>query len=176
MSKINTNIKQIRENQRLTQSEFSDILGVSRSTITKIEGGMIELSKKMLLKLQNSFPKEFNLPYDDSNMIGNDNESDIIISVISANLGRIEQVKEVIKAMSLNTDYSYNETKFLNRFLLSSKRLDFDANYLIFEDKSIKYEYRFLIDFLKITKECLYSIYEDLFDFSSVKYLYRNEL
>ena len=38
----------------------------------------------------------------------------------------------------------------------------------------IKYEYKFLIDFLKITKECLFSIYEDLLNFSSVKYLYYN--
>lgn len=59
MNKINIDIKQIRENQRLTQSEFSDILGVSRSTITKIEGGEVKLSKKMIEKLRISFPFEF---------------------------------------------------------------------------------------------------------------------
>lgn len=174
MNKKTIDIKQIRENQRLTQTEFSEILGVSRSTIVKIESGEVELSKKMIEKLQNSFPKEMGISFDDSNLIGNENESDILISVIITNLGRIEQVKEVIKAMSSNTTYSYNETKFLNRFLLSSKSLDFEKNYLIFEDKSMKYEYKFLIDFLKITKECLFSIYEDLLNFSSVKYLYYN--
>lgn len=59
MNKINIDLKQIRENQRLTQSEFSDILGVSRSTITKIEGGEVKLSKKMIEKLRISFPFEF---------------------------------------------------------------------------------------------------------------------
>lgn len=172
MSKINIDLKQLRESQRLTQKEFCEILDVSRSTITKIEAGDVKLSKKMLLKLKNSFPKEFGLPYDKSNLIGNDNESDILITVISTNLGRIEQVKEVIKAMSLNTEYSYNETKFLKRFLSTSKRLDFDNKYLVYQNNFVKYEYKFLIDFLLISKDCLFSIYEDLFDFSSVKYLY----
>jgi transcriptional regulator with XRE-family HTH domain len=63
MNKINIDLKQIRENQRLTQSEFSDILGVSRSTITKIEGGDVKLSKKMIEKLRASFPFEFDKSY-----------------------------------------------------------------------------------------------------------------
>lgn len=59
MNKNNIDIKQIRENQRLTQTEFSKILQVSRSTITKIEGKEIELSKKMIEKLKVCFPFEF---------------------------------------------------------------------------------------------------------------------
>jgi DNA-binding XRE family transcriptional regulator len=59
MDKKNINIKQIRENQRLTQTEFSKILDVSRSIIVKIESGEVELSKKMLAKLKVCFPFEF---------------------------------------------------------------------------------------------------------------------
>jgi DNA-binding XRE family transcriptional regulator len=59
MDKINIDIKQIRENQRLTQTEFSKILGVSRSTIVKVEGGEVNLSKKMIEKLRTCFPFEF---------------------------------------------------------------------------------------------------------------------
>ena len=171
MSKININLKQIRENQRLTQSEFGNILGVSRSTITKIEAGEVKLSKKMILKLQNSFPKEMGLPYEKDGLIGNDNDSDILITIIATNLGRIDQVKELIKKMCINTDFTYDEDKFLQQFIRTSERLNLSENSILF-NKPIKYEYRFLIDFLNISKECLFSIYEDLYNFSSVKYHY----
>ncbi|SHL81395.1 helix-turn-helix domain-containing protein [Flavobacterium chilense] len=171
MDKKDVNLKQIRESQRLTQSEFGEILGVSRSTITKIEAGEVKLSKKMILKLQNSFPKEMGLPYEKSGLIGNENESDILITIIATNLGRIDQVKDLIKAMCINTDYTYDEDKFLQQFLRTSDRLNLNENNILFS-KSIKYEYRFLIDFLNITKECLFSIYEDLYNFTSVKYHY----
>ena len=52
MNKNNIDLKQIRKNQGLTQDEFSDILKVSRSTITKIEGGSLKLSKNMITKLR----------------------------------------------------------------------------------------------------------------------------
>jgi hypothetical protein len=126
----------------------------------------------MIGKLKESFPKELGLPFDNSNMIGNENESDILITVICTNLGLIEQAKEVIEKMTLNTDYVYTEIKYLKRFLATCKRLNFHENNLIFERDSIKYNYRFLNDFLIITKDCLFSIYEDLFNFASVKYLY----
>lgn len=172
MDKINIDIKQIRENQRLTQTEFSKILGVSRSTIVKIEGGEVKLSKKMTLKLEEAFPKELNLPFDNSGFIGGDTDSEILITIISTNLGTIDHVKELLKKMSLNTDYTYSDPVFLKRFLSTSKRLNFEENELIFEGDSIKYNYRFLIDFLAITKECVFAIYEDLFNFSTIKYLY----
>lgn len=171
MDKINIDIKQIRENQRLTQTEFSKILGVSRSTIVKIEGGEVKLSKKMIEKLKNSFPKEMGLPYEKDGLIGNDDESDILITIIATNLGTIDQVKEIIKKMCVDTDYTYDENKFLKQFIRTSDRLSLSENSILF-NKPIKYEYRFLIDFLNITKECLFSIYEDLYNFSSVKYLY----
>lgn len=175
MNKKEIDLKKIRENQRLTQSEFGKILGVSRSTITKIEGGEVKLSKKMIQKLENSFPKDLGLPYDSSNWIGNENESDILTTIISTNIGQIEQVKEVIKAMCTDTEFVYEEDRFLNKFLISSKKSNFEQNRFYFENNSAKYEYKFLLDFLNITKDCLFSIYEDLFTFSSVKYLYRKD-
>ena len=48
-----------RENQKLTQSEFAEKIGVSRSTIAKIENGNSKISKKFLLKLEDSFPNEW---------------------------------------------------------------------------------------------------------------------
>lgn len=172
MNKINIDIKQIRENQRLTQSEFAEILGVSRSTITKIEGGEVQLSKSMLKKLEINFPENLGLPYDNSNLISNENESDILIGLIALNLGRIEEVKRTIKKMSLNTDYEYTNEVFLSSFLATSQRLNFSKNEQIFNSVSVKYNYRFLQDFLTISKSCLFSIYEDLFNFASIKYLY----
>jgi transcriptional regulator with XRE-family HTH domain len=171
MDKINVDLKQIRENQRLTQTEFSKILGVSRSTIVKIESGEVKLSNKMIEKLQNSFPKEMGLPYEKEGLIGSDNDSDILITIIATNLSRIDQVKEIIKEMCINTDFTYDQDKFLHQFIRTSERLSLSENSILF-NKPIKYEYRFLIDFLYITKECLFSIYEDLYNFSCVKYLY----
>jgi transcriptional regulator with XRE-family HTH domain len=170
MNKNNIDLKQIRENQRLTQTEFSKILGVSRSTITKIEGGEVKLSKKMIEKLQNSFPKELGLPYDDSNLIGNENESDILITIICTNLGSIDIAKQLIKIMVDDSEYTFEEHLHLYKFLSTCKRVDFEKYNSIFDSKSNKYEYRFLLDFLNITKDCLFSIYEDLFAVSVNKY------
>jgi transcriptional regulator with XRE-family HTH domain len=171
MDKINIDIKQIRENQRLTQTEFSEILGVSRSTIVKIEGGEVKLSKKMIEKLQNSFPKELGLPYDDSSFImGIDNDSDVLLSIISTNLGCIDMAKQLIKIMVNESEYTFEEHLHFYKFLSTCKRVDFEKYNSIYHSKSNKYEYRFLIDFLNISKECLFSIYEDLFSFNVSKY------
>lgn len=51
-------IKQLRENKNLTQSELAEKLGVSRSIIAKIESKEIDISKKIMEKLINSFPEE----------------------------------------------------------------------------------------------------------------------
>lgn len=171
MNKKNIDLKQIRENQRLTQSEFSKILGVSRSTITKIEGGEVKLSKKMIEKLEISFPKEMGIPYDDSNLItGNENDSDVLITIISTNLGSIDVTKQLIIIMANESEYKFEENLHLYRFLSTCKRVEFEKNNTLFSSKSNKYEYRFLIDFLNITKDCLFSIYEDLFAVSFNKY------
>jgi DNA-binding XRE family transcriptional regulator len=171
MDKNNIDLKQIRENQRLTQTEFSKILDVSRSTIVKIEGGEVKLSKKMIEKLQNSFPKEMGMPYDDSNLItGNENDSDVLITIISTNLGSIDVAKQLIRIMANESEYKFEENLHLYRFLSTCKRVDFEKNNSLFNSKSNKYEYRFLIDFLNITKDCLFSIYEDLFAVSFNKY------
>jgi transcriptional regulator with XRE-family HTH domain len=171
MDKKNIDIKQIRENQRLTQTEFSKILGVSRSTIVKIEGGEIQLSKKMIEKLQNSFPKELGVPFDDSSLItGNENDSDVLITIICTNLGSIDVAKQLIKIIANDSKYKFEENLHLYRFLSTCKRVGFDENNSLFNNKSHKYEYRFLLDFLNITKDCLFSIYEDLFAVSVNKY------
>lgn len=173
MDKKNIDLKQIRENQRLTQTEFSEILEVSRSTITKIEGGEVKLSKKMIEKLQNAFPKEMGVPYDDSNIIGNENESDILITIISTNLGSIDIAKQLIKIIVDDSQNTFDDKLHLFRFLTTCKRVDFEKYNEIFESKSTKYEYRFLLDFLSITKDCLFSIYEDLYAVNVNKY-YKN--
>lgn len=170
MDKKNVDIKQIRENQKLTQTEFSKILEVSRSTIVKIEGGEVKLSKKMIEKLQNSFPKEMGVPYDDSNIIGNENESDILITIISTNLGTIDITKQLIKKIIDDSQYKFEEHLHLYKFLSTCKRVDFEKYNSIFDSKSNKYEYRFLLDFLNITRECLFSIFEDLFTVNLNKY------
>jgi DNA-binding XRE family transcriptional regulator len=170
MDKIDIDIKQVRENQRLTQTEFSKILGVSRSTIVKIEGGEVKLSKKMIEKLKNSFPIELKVSYDDSNIIGNENESDILITIICTNLGTIDIAKQLIKKIIDDSQYTFEDHLHFYKFLSTCKRVDFDKYNLIFDSKPNKYEYRFLLDFLNITKECLFSIYEDLFTVNVNKY------
>jgi len=52
------NIKQLRENKKLTQLEFATILGVSRSVIAKIESDELDISKRMFEKLIKTFPDE----------------------------------------------------------------------------------------------------------------------
>lgn len=56
-----TFFKQIRENHNLTQDKFASLIGVSRSTIAKIEAGDIEISNKIIQKLYNKFPHETEL-------------------------------------------------------------------------------------------------------------------
>ena len=171
MNKNKVDIKQIRENQRLTQTEFAEILGVSRSTIVKVESGEVSLSKKMVAKLQNQFPKEMGVSFDNSNLIsGLENDSDVLITIISTNLGSIDIAKKIISIMVSESNYTFDENKHLRNFVLISKSVDFDTFENTFNNKSIKYEYRFLLDFLKITNDCLNALYKDLFSLSTDKY------
>ena len=168
MNKNNIDLKQIRKNQRLTQEEFSDILDVSRSIITKIEGGKIELSKKMVKKLKKNFPNEFGLPILEPNLIGNLEHSDILISIISVDLISIEHTKHIIKKMCITSNLPYNRQK-LTHFLNKCERLNFNDELIKYEN-SDKYSHKVISDFFKISKECLNGIYEDLFYLSRFIY------
>lgn len=53
------NFKQFRLSKGKTQTEFANILGISRSTIAKIENGNIEISKKIFEKLIKYFSDDY---------------------------------------------------------------------------------------------------------------------
>lgn len=53
------NLKKFRASKAKTQTEFADILGVSRSTIAKIENENIEISKKIFEKLIKYFSNDY---------------------------------------------------------------------------------------------------------------------
>lgn len=175
MSKNKIDLKKLRKNQRLTQGELCDILGVSRSIITKVEGNQTPLSKRMIQKLEEAFPGEFGLPTNNSGLYGNGTENDILIEKISVNLSNIGQVKFLLKEMCIKTPFVFNEALFFKGFITTSNRLKFEENLNTYENNISDQEYRFLIDFCSITKECLFSAYEDLFNFASVKYIYSDK-
>ena len=52
---IGNNIKEYRENKKLTQKDIAQILGVEPGTISKYESGMIEPNIESLKKLANTF-------------------------------------------------------------------------------------------------------------------------
>ena len=58
MYNFNNIFIQIRKNQDLTQTEFAQKLGVSRSLVAKIEANQQEISKNVYKKLLEKYPDE----------------------------------------------------------------------------------------------------------------------
>ena len=47
-NKIHRRIKEVRTERKLTQAQFGDLVGVARSTITNIENGVMQPSRRLL--------------------------------------------------------------------------------------------------------------------------------
>ena len=60
-NKNNLSFKTIRQNQGFTQEEFAKLLGVSRSTVAKIENEQMGVSDKIIQKLIINFPNDSKL-------------------------------------------------------------------------------------------------------------------
>jgi len=73
-NKNNLSFKTIRQNQGFTQEEFAKLLGVSRSTVAKIENEQMGVSDKIIQKLIINFPNDsklYNLYTKKGNLKGN---------------------------------------------------------------------------------------------------------
>lgn len=54
---MNTRIKQIIENERLTDAEFADRTGIKRATLSHCLSGRNDVSKDIILKIHNAYPQ-----------------------------------------------------------------------------------------------------------------------
>ena len=53
---ISARIKKVRKNARLTQTEFTELLGISRSYLSEVEGGKGKPNVNMLVGVAKHFP------------------------------------------------------------------------------------------------------------------------
>lgn len=54
---MNTRIKRIIENERLTDAEFADRTGIKRATLSHCLSGRNDVSKDIILKIHNAYPQ-----------------------------------------------------------------------------------------------------------------------
>ena len=82
MNDYNLEFRQIRENHKLTQTEFSRKLGISVSIIAKIETGSTNISKKIAKKVVELYPEtSFKLKeYIEDDLIDVNNNTSITLS------------------------------------------------------------------------------------------------
>lgn len=105
---IGKKLKQLREGRKLTQSQISDIVGLSRASICNIERGYRAISVKDLKVLANYYDVDMNFFYEDE---ASKNE---VISLL-------ERAKELFKNPALNEkdkDQLYQE---IMRLYLAAK-------------------------------------------------------
>ena len=55
MSKINNRVKAVRQAKSLNQTEFSNLIGVAKSTLSEIESGKTKPSTDVLIGISNNF-------------------------------------------------------------------------------------------------------------------------
>ena len=58
LKRIGRNIKSIRENKGITQTELADLCGYERSTLNRIEAGGSNVTAKTLLKISKALAVE----------------------------------------------------------------------------------------------------------------------
>ena len=56
---LKNNVAQVRKEQRMSQSELADLVGVSRNTISSIETGQYQPTAKLALLLCVALDKKF---------------------------------------------------------------------------------------------------------------------
>ena len=108
MKSLNECFVQIRENLHFTQSEFAKKIGVSRSTIAKIENNEIEVSKKNIFNLWQNYPeqvekyellrKEIPKQHSYMNTLEVKKQVDVLISIYRKNIEDIEYFNNKIKS------------------------------------------------------------------------------
>ena len=97
-------LKQLRKNMGLTQSQFADKAGFSRSTISEYENGTRKITLEAIQKLAN---------------ITSTNASDWIDEDVDVNISAFDGLKMVINALYENGDLNEKgETSENNRKLL----------------------------------------------------------
>lgn len=118
MTSIAQKIIKLREKQGLTQTDFAKKIGVSRSTIAKLETEQTGLSKKLLNKILDRFPNEIEL---------------------------IDNIREDLKINLPTNDYelSINDKKFLNDNYISYEKNSILYYYLNLSDKELDKLYNY---------------------------------
>lgn len=118
MNQITRNIIKLREKQGLTQTDFAKKIGVSRSTIAKLETEQTNLSKNLLNKILDRFPNELEL---------------------------IDSIREDLKINKPSNDYelSINDKKFLNDNYISYEKNSILYYYLNLSDKELEKLYNY---------------------------------
>ena len=91
-------IRQLRENKKLTQVELAEILGVSRSIIAKMESKELEISHKMRSKICERFPEEC---------------IDVYFNPQNTHLNRPINIHPIDKKLHGETNYSYYYLQYL---------------------------------------------------------------
>jgi DNA-binding XRE family transcriptional regulator len=107
MKTLNEAFLQVRENLKLTQIDFAKKIGVSRSTIAKIENKEIDVSKKNVFNLWQNFPEQVDkydilknlIPKQDSGISFNvKKQIELLTSIYKKNIEDIEYYNTKIKS------------------------------------------------------------------------------
>jgi transcriptional regulator with XRE-family HTH domain len=111
---IGSNIKRLREDRGIKQSEIADLIGMHRSNYSKIENGQREISVPALDKIA----KYFNLSLDDLVHLGDNIPQEVSVGDKTT----VEQVKLI---QELDQEEKNMVFKMIETFLTKKKFKDF---------------------------------------------------
>jgi transcriptional regulator with XRE-family HTH domain len=95
-------LRKLRDEKNLKQSELADILGVKQPYISSIERGRYEISHEVLERLKDKFPdiKDIKTDYGESKVIMIDeSEAKNLLNIIAEQLQRIKEKDEQISRL-----------------------------------------------------------------------------
>jgi transcriptional regulator with XRE-family HTH domain len=111
---IGSNIKRLREDRGVKQSEIADLIGMHRSNYSKIENGQREISVPALDKIA----KYFNISLDELVHLGDDIPTEVSLEDKTT----VEQVKLI---QELDQEEKNMVFKMIETFLTKKKFKDF---------------------------------------------------
>lgn len=117
---MNERIKQIREKENLSQESFAKKLGVTKATISRIEGGKNKITEQMIKSICREFKvNEQWLKEGKGQMLENEEETEFEKIVIENNLNDFD--KQVLENyMKLDA----KEREALQKFIMSFKTIN----------------------------------------------------
>ncbi|HAT4296445.1 TPA: helix-turn-helix transcriptional regulator [Clostridium perfringens] len=153
LKKLANEIKQYRQQNKITQNDLAKMLGVSRSTLSNYENGIMEPSISFVY----NFAKLSNISIDDL-IDDRNNQFFSTLSPLEKNL--LNERRDIEYMVYLEQNKYFLEKLKTNCFNLEKSKLKMDETYLEF--KSTFSRTNKILEDLEITKRNLKSALEDL--------------